>query len=520
MGKILIEKSGIFTEISGGSQETPQQLLAKILTVDGKGSGLDADLLGGVNYSQYALKKDYYDRNIINTELSKKLNISDYNTDKSTFALKTEVANSNKPVYVVSDTEPTDKNVFWIKDEEDPTENVDKSLESLKKSTNSNLSKIQLLENELQTLKSKLETGNSSSTTLSQPRPNLLKNSSFLIGRNIPEKENVGNFGNKYPFLNRYTDSIKDLKCKKYGYICDCWFLYSKNYLYDEIFINYNLENETQMEGQGFNRVLKIKKLNKDYNSIYIVQKLNDYHIDVPNNNVNYGAIVSGYINQTDEHLDDVNLDYKIYVVLKQNGLIFKSEEVKLDKEHTIEGKNGSRTTIKYNILENLPALYTSSVYDAFFVIKLPENTIINENRKLRISNLKLELLQSKDDPKIPTKHTLYGGNYDTDLNACCAESYVLGNEVLYSSEGYENKHQINIFLPNYMKTTGTRGNSLKYDVLYKSIGVGGMNLTTSVAYSNNNITFTYGSPFKVTNVKLVNYDTYTEFVNLSDLIK
>lgn len=83
MGKILIEKSGIFTEISGGTQETPQQLLAKILTVDGKGSGLDADLLGGVNYSQYALKKDYYDRNIINTELSKKLNISDYNNEKS-----------------------------------------------------------------------------------------------------------------------------------------------------------------------------------------------------------------------------------------------------------------------------------------------------------------------------------------------------------------------------------------------------------------------------------------------------
>ena len=520
MGKILIEKSGIFTEISGGTQDTPQQLLAKILTVDGKGSALDADLLGGVNYSQYALKKDYYDRNIINTELSKKLNISDYNNEKSTFALKSEVSNSNKPVYVVSDTEPTDKNVFWIKDEEDPTENVDKSLESLKKSTNSNLSKIQLLENELQRLKSKLETSNSGSTTLSQPRPNLLKNSSFLIGRNIPEKENVGNFGNKYPFLNRYTDSITDLKCKKWGYICDCWFLYSKNYLYDEIFINYNLENETQMEGQGFNRVLKIKKLSKDYEPIYIVQRLNDYHIDVRNNNVNYGAIVSGYINQTDEHSDDVDLDYKIYVVLKQNGLIFKSEEVKLNKEHTIEGKNGSRTTIKYNILENLPALYTSSVYDAFFVIKLPANTIINENRKLRISNLKLELLQSKDDPKIPTKHTLYGGNYDTDLNACSAESYVLGNEVLYSSEGYENKHQINIFLPNYMKTTGTSGNSLKFDVLYKSVGVGGMNLTISIAYSNNNITFTYGSPFKVTNVKLVNYDVYNEHLNLSDLIK
>lgn len=90
MGKILIEKSGIFTEISGGSQDTPQQLLNKILIVDGKGSGLDADLLGGVNYSQYALKKDYYDRNIINTQLSNKLNISDYNTDKATFALKSD----------------------------------------------------------------------------------------------------------------------------------------------------------------------------------------------------------------------------------------------------------------------------------------------------------------------------------------------------------------------------------------------------------------------------------------------
>lgn len=520
MGKILIEKSGIFTEISGGSQETPQQLLAKILTVDGKGSALDADLLGGVNYSQYALKKDYYDRNIINTQLSNKLNISDYNTDKATFALKTEVLNSNKPVYVVSDTEPTDKNVFWIAEEQDPTENVDKSLESLKKSTNSNLSKIQLLENELQTLKSKLNSSNSSSTTLSQPRPNLLKNSSFLIGKNIPAKENVGFFGNKYSSDNRYRNSITDLKCKGYDYICDCWFLYSNNYRAEEnVYINYNLENETQMEGQGFNSVLKIKKMVKDYDSVYIVQKLNDYHIDVPNNNVNYGAIVSGYINQTDEHLDDINLDYKIYVVLKQNGLIFKSEEVKLDKEHTIEGKNGSRTTIKYNILENLPALSTSSPYSAFFVIKLPANTVITEDRKLRISKLKLELLQSKDDPKIPTKHTLYGGNYDTDFNACSAESYVMANEVLYSSEGYENKHQLNIFLPNYMKTINSL-NDLTFDIEYKEKGNGHGNLTTSVAYNNSNITFTYGCPFKVANVKLLNYDVKDDYQNLRQLMK
>lgn len=519
MGKILIEKSGIFTEISGGTQDTPQQLLAKILTVDGKGSALDADLLGGVNYSQYALKKDYYDRNIINTELSKKLNISDYNNEKSSFALKTEVLNSNKPVYVVSDTEPTDKNVFWIKDEEDPTENVDKSLESLKKSTNSNLSKIQLLENELQILKSKLETSNSSSTTLSQPRPNLLKNSSFLIGRNIPEKENVAKFGLKYPFLNRYTNSIIGLKCKRWDYICDCWFLYSNDYIRDKdnICIKYNLENETQMEGQGFNRVLKITDLKNGYNPIFIVQRLNDYHIDV-RNNVNYGAIVSGYINQTDEHSDDVDLDYKIYIVIKQNGLIFKSEEVKLDKEHIIEGKNGSRTTIKYNILENLPASYSSSLYDAFFVIKLPANAVINENRKLRISNLKLELLQSKDDPKIPTKHTLYGGNYDTDLNACSAESYVLGNDVLYSSEGYENKHQLKIFIPNYMKTINIVGKSLTYDMQYKELG--GMSFTITVPYTNNDITFTYDRPFKVANVKLLSYMVEGEYQNLKDLIK
>lgn len=70
MSKILIEKSGIFTEISGGSQETPQQLLAKILTVDGKGSGLDADSLGGVNYSQYALQKDYYNKTEVNNKIS------------------------------------------------------------------------------------------------------------------------------------------------------------------------------------------------------------------------------------------------------------------------------------------------------------------------------------------------------------------------------------------------------------------------------------------------------------------
>jgi len=70
MSKILIEKSGIFTEISGGSQETPQQLLAKILTVDGKGSGLDADSLGGVNYSQYALIKDYYNKSEVDSKIS------------------------------------------------------------------------------------------------------------------------------------------------------------------------------------------------------------------------------------------------------------------------------------------------------------------------------------------------------------------------------------------------------------------------------------------------------------------
>ena len=526
MGKILIEKSGIFTEISGGTQETPQQLLAKILTVDGKGSGLDADLLGGVNYSQYALKKDYYDRNIINTELSKKLNISDYNNEKSTFALKTELSNSNKPVYVVSDTEPTDKNVFWIKDEESPAESIGKSIEDLKKYNDSNYNKIETLQNQIQELKKLLNkqgsgtSGSATASIVSQPRPNLLKNSSFLIGRNIPEKENVAKFGLKYPFLNRYTNSIIGLKCKRWDYICDCWFLYSNDYIRDKdnICIRYNLENETQMERQGFNRVLKITDLKNGYNPIFIVQRLNDYHIDVPNNNVNYGAIVSGYINQTDEHSDDVDLDYKIYIVIKQNGLIFKSEEVKLDKEHIIEGKNGSRTTIKYNILENLPASYSSSLYDAFFVIKLPANAVINENRKLRISNLKLELLQSKDDPKIPTKHTLYGGNYDTDLNACSAESYVLGNDVLYSSEGYENKHQLKIFIPNYMKIINIIGISLTYDMQYKELG--GMSFITTVPYTNNGIIFTYDRPFKVANVKLLSYMVEGEYQNLKDLIK
>ena len=98
----LIENSGVFSEIKGsgsGSAETPQTILAKLLTVDGRGSNLDADLLGGVNYAQYALKSDYLDKTTVNNKFS------DVNTKLNGVA---------KVIY--SQTEPTDKNAIWVRE--------------------------------------------------------------------------------------------------------------------------------------------------------------------------------------------------------------------------------------------------------------------------------------------------------------------------------------------------------------------------------------------------------------------
>lgn len=98
----LIENSGVFSEIKGsgsGSAETPQTILAKLLTVDGRGSNLDADLLGGVNYVQYALKSDYLDKTTVNNKFS------DVNTKLNGVA---------KVIY--SQTEPTDKNAIWVRE--------------------------------------------------------------------------------------------------------------------------------------------------------------------------------------------------------------------------------------------------------------------------------------------------------------------------------------------------------------------------------------------------------------------
>lgn len=514
MGKILIEKSGIFTEISGGSQETPQQLLAKILTVDGKGSGLDADLLGGVNYSQYALKKDYYDRNIINTELSKKLNISDYNNEKSTFALKTEVANSNKPVYVVSDTEPTDKNVFWIKDEQDPTDSIGKSIEDLKKYNDSNYNKIETLQNQIQELKKLLNKQGSGSSgsesvsgsnVLSQPRPNLLKNSKFLIGRNIPEKENVAKFGVKYPnTINYFRDSIENLKCYSDDYICDCWFLYSNSYLKNlkNVYISYDLMNENLKKGDGFKRCLRIKEIQNASSSIFIMQRMNDYYVDVPNDR-NYGAIVSGSIEQLDSQSNPVDIDHKIYIIVNQvDERIYKSEKIKLDKEHIIEGKDGTKKIIKYNILENLPVLMTSKPYEAYFVIEISSSAGATNNMPIRLSDFKLELLQSKDDPKIPTEHTFYGGSYDTDLVSCNTESFLFSDYQLYSSQIYENsKHRLVIFMPNMKKSFNK---NLTFDVAYQNQGSGYGDFTYYTSSDHNYIIFEYGCPFKIANFKYV----------------
>lgn len=460
MSKILIEKSGIFTEISGGSQETPQQLLAKILTVDGKGSALDADLLGGVNYSQYALKKDYYDRNIINTELSKKLNISDYNNEKSTFALKTELLNSNKPVYVVSDTEPTDKNVFWIAEEQDPTENVDKSLESLKKSTNSNLSKIQLLENELQTLKSKLNSSNSTgSTTLSQPRPNLLINGDFSFCRtafnngNIIES-NVNNiyyseFSTTFSFYNGYRGM-------------DGWNMVFNEWGSNNVIncsIVKNKDDVTDNDVILTPKYLKINSIstNKKEKIILYQNLLHLNNILSQQKENNLDLVISGIIKQK-----DLDFDYNIYLLYNYDytsKTFTESERVKLDKEYV---DNTGKTPIKinYNVFENINLkIKNNSAYYLNLVIEITpkDNTNkfskTNSNNPICIGNLKLEVIKKNED-KTPTLFSYYNNSYADDDIA--SSRYWVSFKGKYCSHlCSDNKHRITLFFKNEFYGSG-----------------------------------------------------------------
>ena len=107
----LIENNGVFSELKGsggsGSAETPQTILAKLLTVDGRGSNLDADLLGGVNFAQYALKSDYLDKTTVNDKFS------DVNNKLNGVA---------KVIY--SQTEPTDKNAIWVRETNNFNDNL------------------------------------------------------------------------------------------------------------------------------------------------------------------------------------------------------------------------------------------------------------------------------------------------------------------------------------------------------------------------------------------------------------
>ena len=459
MGKILIEKSGIFTEISGGSQETPQQLLAKILTVDGKGSALDADLLGGVNYSQYALKKDYYDRNIINTELSKKLNISDYNNEKSTFALKTEVLNSNKPVYVVSDTEPTDKNVFWIKDEEDPTENVDKSLESLKKSTNSNLSKIQLLENELQTLKSKLETSNSSSTTLSQPRPNLLINGDFSFCRTALKNDNIieSNVNNIY-----YSEFLTTFSFYNGYRGMDGWNMVFNEWGSNNVIncsIVKNRDDVTDNDVILTPKYLKINSIsiNKKEKIILYQNLLHLNNILSQQKENNLDLVISGIIKQK-----DLDFDYNIYLLYNYDytsKTFTESERVKLDKEYV---DNTGKTPIKinYNVFENINLkIKNNSAYYLNLVIEITpkDNTNkfskTNSNNPICIGNLKLEVIKKNED-KTPTLFSYYNNSYADD-DIASSRYWVSFKGKYYSHLCSDNKHRITLFFKNEFYGSG-----------------------------------------------------------------
>ena len=459
MGKILIEKSGIFTEISGGTQDTPQQLLAKILIVDGKGSGLDADLLGGVNYSQYALKKDYYDRNVLNTELSKKLNISDYNNEKSTFALKTELLNSNKPVYVVSDTEPTDKNVFWIKDEEDPTENVDKSLESLKKSTNSNLSKIQLLENELQTLKSKLNSSSSSSSsTLSQPRPNLLINGDFSFCRTALQGQSLTTSYSKNNYAYSF-DSIKfNFTSKFYG--IEGWNMYvnynsySKNKI--DCTISKNTDDNTNNDISLVPKYLKINSVNMPtkQNKIILYQNLLQLHTNLlqqKENNLDF--VISGIIKQK-----DLDFDYEIYLLYNYDyatKTYTESQKVKLDKEY-IDNTGKTPIKINYNVFENinLKQYEFNFLYHLVLVIEItPKDNMINNftktnsNNPICIGNLKLELVK-KNEEKTPTLFSYYNNSFADD-DIACQRFWISFRGNYYSQLCPDNKHRLWFSLKN-----------------------------------------------------------------------
>lgn len=459
MGKILIEKSGIFTEISGGTQDTPQQLLAKILTVDGKGSALDADLLGGVNYSQYALKKDYYDRNIINTELSKKLNISDYNNEKSTFALKTELLNSNKPVYVVSDTEPTDKNVFWIAEEQDPTENVDKSLESLKKSTNSNLSKIQLLENELQTLKSKLETSNSGSTTLSQPRPNLLINGDFSFCRTAFNNGNIieSNVNNIYYSELSTTFSFYS------GYRgMDGWNMVFNEWGSNNVIncsIVKNRDDVTDNDVILTPKYLKINSIsiNKKEKIILYQNLLHLNNILSQQKENNLDLVISGIIKQK-----DLDFDYNIYLLYNYDytsKTFTESERVKLDKEYV---DNTGKTPIKinYNVFENINLkIKNNSAYYLNLVIEITpkDNTNkfskTNSNNPICIGNLKLEVIK-KNEEKTPTLFSYYNNSYADD-DIASSRYWVSFKGKYYSYLCSDNKHRITLFFKNEFYGSG-----------------------------------------------------------------
>ena len=52
--KLYLNDNGTIKEIGGGGGQTASELLTSIKTVDGSGSGLDADLLDGIHASSFA----------------------------------------------------------------------------------------------------------------------------------------------------------------------------------------------------------------------------------------------------------------------------------------------------------------------------------------------------------------------------------------------------------------------------------------------------------------------------------
>lgn len=375
MGKILIEKSGIFTEISGGSQETPQQLLAKILTVDGKGSGLDADSLGGINYSQYALIKDYLTKSEINNKISQLTPNTEFQKVKdSTQEIKNDVSKlkfSSIKEWNNTDTFKKGSLILYkgylFRATEDST-NVEPTLDS-----------------KTAPYYSKEEVDNLLNKKISY-NPNLLMNSNFSIMERLDKP---------FEWVNRTNDT----------YITDRWFMASNN------------DNTTYQSIIA--KLPKNIKFNSDYN-MALAKTGGDGEITIHQcleglRNIKKGETftVSGYI-WINEYATVNELNCQVFLQPSVNKFTktltpSSSEIFKITKNQL----NKFETQITVN--QDITLLLSSSDYSSeksswifkISVFGLPVNASIC------FREIKLER------GNVATDWTPYGGSIENDRQAC-----------------------------------------------------------------------------------------------------